>query len=349
MIIPTTFLVAISGVAAYAGAPYDFTPDNAAQPLDAGIPLSTNWTALQNVQGNSFWSSSFVTATNDRQYLILSHYLTVANFSGLWSGSILDIGNPSEYVTHSQAVTDTPFITSPNGRFDVEYSNFTYQALSDDSISVLQTTSITEAYTYNITHTTSSETLLNWGGNPWQWGNDPTTQWSSPRNRVEGTFSLNDGETLTIDPERSFTWYDRQIVNSTIVGLWTWFELHFPQDEIYASIWSIELPNNETERFATIKTPYGTHLTPYTLVEDEESRWTSEKTGKSYYSNWVLEFPSGDSLSVRQPALGQEMHLVSPTINRTEIEAFVVVEQATLLGQELSGGWGLVEIAAEET
>ncbi|PPJ51089.1 hypothetical protein CBER1_07904 [Cercospora berteroae] len=332
MFLPTTFLVAISGVAAYASTPYDFTPDNAAQPLEAGIPLSTNWTALQNVQGNSFWSSSFVTATNDRQYLILSHYLTVANFSGLWRGSILDIGNASEYATHSEAVTDTPFITSPNGRFDVEYSNFTYKALSDDSISVLQATSITEGYTYNITHTTSSETLLNWGGNPWQWGNG----------------QLPNG-TLTIDPERSFTWYDRQIVNSTIVGLWAWFELHFPQDDVYASIWSIELPDNVTERFATIKTPYGTHLTLYTLVEDEESRWTSEKTGKSYYSNWVLEFPSGDSLSARQPALGQEMHLVSPTINRTEIEAFVVVDQATLLGRELSGGWGLVEIAAEET
>jgi len=220
-------------------------------------------------------------------------------------GSIFDLTDKTTYHSYSELV-DQPDTVTPNGIFDVSFTNFTYESLTPDSYNTMHTYAKTPFYTYNLTWEATSETILNWGGNNWTIGTGVTVEWGLPACKTQGEFSIGDGAPLRVDPARSFTWYDRQQVTG-VPRNWTWFELHFPGSHTKASIWAIDDFDASEERFATFRTSSGTRLVPWTLITDPQSIWVSPKSNVTYYTRWTADFGNGNRLDITSVKTDQEI------------------------------------------
>ncbi|GME54015.1 Kievitone hydratase [Neofusicoccum parvum] len=335
----------VCGVAQATSREWSFVADDAVVFESSALPVQYSLSESQLAQGlgSSFWTSSYVTGSNEHQYLILSHVL-LSKYSGTATNtsitrfSVLDLTEPDDnYWAFTTAVT------APNTTLDTKlalnFEHVTFDGISSDSVSVMHTTGQTDGISYDITWESSSAVIYNGGTGTFSFGPLPANQWSMPAGKTNGSLTLNGTEVL-FDTTNSFTWYDRQWQDSSpTLGNWTWFELHFQDPLIKASIWAIDEntePKN-TSRFASVRTPDGTHVLTYTLSPDYSTTWYSSCSNETYPLAWTLEFQNGEKLVAKSIRPDQEL------CGEVQIayEGFVEVT-GTVLGNEAA--YGLVEI-----
>lgn len=281
------------------------------------VPALYNLSESQLAQalGSSFYTSSFVTGSDDHQYLILSHVLLSAipgnssSSTALTRFSILDITEPDNGYWAFTTTTIASAESVTNKPLTLAFEHVSFYGLSSDSVSTMRTTGEAPGLSYDITWDSSSLVIYDGGTGTYSFGTAPANQWSMPAGRTRGNIALN-GTTINIDPSNSLTWYDRQWQDGgPVLGNWTWFELHFQDPSVRASISAIDEntePMNVT-RFANIRTPVGTHVLPFTMNPDYTSSWYSECSNITYPLAWTLEFLSGESLLVKSIKPDQEI------------------------------------------
>jgi kievitone hydratase len=175
-----------------------------------------------------------------------------------------------------------------------------------------------------------------------QWGIGLTNEWGMSACETTGTLQVN-GSTVTIDPARSLTWYDRQFGPGRVVGNWTWFELHLgPGSRTTVSVWSWDsLDPVGQARFATVRAPNGDHsVIPVTVIPSYQRAYTTSATNLTYPVDWEIISPLGETLSVSSFKADQE--IVGSAIFEHAYEGFATTE-----GQFMKtdgGGIGLVEM-----
>jgi hypothetical protein len=181
------------------------------------------------------------------------------------------------------------------------------EAMSSDNISILHTASKNGSSAFNLTYSADHPFLYNFGIGYFLFGEGSTYEWSMPSGRTVGSISFND-EVVTVDPERSFTWYDRQWGDGfPTTGNWTWYELHLPGD-IKASIWTWDNASPEQQiRAGTFQYPDGTiKVMPFDWTVGSRS-WTSPTTTILYPLDWRLDFANGDKLQISSILDDQEI------------------------------------------
>lgn len=275
-----------------------------------------------------------MTSTTGDQYVVLSHVLAGVYYRA----SIIDL---TTYEYRYWVVPQTEIPAAAPAPFQVAYDGYVMEALSADNYSIMRTTSDNGENSLNLTWSSDRPILYNMGLGYFKFGSTFAHEWSMPSGRTEGTLTL-DGKEVTIDPDNSFTWYDRQWQGQGTPANWTWFELHLPGD-VKASIWAWNstIPEQQT-RAGTFQYPDGsTKILTFTLTHHSRY-WTSPNTNFTYPLNWELAFDNGDNLQVSSIYYDQE--LAGDTPVATAYEGFALVS-GTFNGVETSSGFGLVEMA----
>lgn len=316
--------------------------------LQPNIPTLYDLTAsqFQSAPISSYYAGSFLTTTNGNQYFVVSHLLLLTQQpQSNIRHSVLDITHPSTYLTTSSFVPTPP--QPPNttsGPWSYSFPNYTFSSPSSDSVSRMHTRATSsEKYSFDLSFAATSPALHNLGAGTFAFGTGNNSQWSLPACRTYGTLTIDNGEILTVDPDRSLTWYDRQWGYVGAPPAFTWMGLRFPDADISASVWAIDYHSDDEAgaggenarqwRFATVQTPQGNMILDVAVRPDEGSVWTSPATGKAYASRWGLEFQNGDVVNVTAVRPDQELG--------TGISAFVGVE-GRFMGAE--GGFGVVDV-----
>lgn len=196
-----------------------------------------------------------------------------------YRGSILDI----TLLKHWAWIEPTSHSSSPSLQLELDYDHYTFAALTSDNISKLRTTSDSGINSFSLTFTADHRLLYNAGSDQFAFGVAVSNEWAMPSGRTTGTLMV-EGETTTVIPERSFTWYDRQWgPGAPFPGNWTWFELHLPSD-VKALIWAWDNADPEQHiRFATLKYPDSTtKVVPVTWSPSQTRSWLSPVSGVLY-------------------------------------------------------------------
>ncbi|GLA18145.1 hypothetical protein AnigIFM62618_005300 [Aspergillus niger] len=297
-------------------------------------------------QVGSYWTSSYLTTRSKHHYMIISHLLYQPPKSEFYfRTSILDLDDPDTGYWNHFSYHNVSLIKKHVTALDLNFGSFGFESLHSDPSS-LRTWTTTRDYAFDISWRATSPLIYNMGVGMFSFIGGATVEWGLPACATTGHINMN-GTTHTIDPLRSFTWYDRQFgesgpenLSSFPVGNWTWFELHFTHST-RASIWAIDT-GSEKLRFATIRKGNGSHtIIPFTLEVGEVGAWTSPLSNYTYPQNWKLFFSNGDRLEVTSVRSDQELY--SPVIRGdSAFEGFVTVS-GRLLGEESS--FGLVEMA----
>lgn len=124
------------------------------------------------------------------------------------------------------------------------------------------------------------------------------------------------GKKLAVDLERSLTWYNRQwsVDNSSLAPVsgssnYTWFQVNLPKSGLRASIWAIDYTETgEEHRVAKFKYKDGARLVLlYDLVPYPKSVYVSPRTGLSYATKYMLNFPGRGSVKVTTIRADQEV------------------------------------------
>ncbi|KAI9735953.1 MAG: hypothetical protein M1834_001419 [Cirrosporium novae-zelandiae] len=91
------------------------------------------------------------------------------------------------------------------------------------------------------------------------------------------------------------------------------FQIHVPETSIKASIWAIDdHGQNQLRRFATFRFANGSHsVLPFEFEPSTENEYTSNSTGITYPTQWILRFLSYGSIDVSSIRPGQEMYNTS--------------------------------------
>ncbi|RAL09964.1 kievitone hydratase [Aspergillus homomorphus CBS 101889] len=229
---------------------YSFEPDEALDIWNDGLPTlyTFNETHLANL-GGSWWTSSFITGTEREQSLVISHILDIS-VCAYFRASILGINTPG----YKQFLVRGSSMMHNSMRLDLQVGNNPIQSVSEDDISQMRAYSINPNFTFDLIFNATFPILPNAGAGAFIFGAGTSSEWALPRCKTEGTLTGSDGKKVTIDPDNSFTWYDRQYGTGTPpTGNWTWFEFHVPGLESKLSIWAIDNPDtNQTSRLANI-------------------------------------------------------------------------------------------------
>ncbi|PWY82134.1 hypothetical protein BO70DRAFT_352750 [Aspergillus heteromorphus CBS 117.55] len=400
------FCLALLGIA-LGGDAFMFTPDTSEEVIDPRLPTLYDipWSqtlSTPSIGTSSYWTSSHITATNGHQYLLLSHIVITLSPSpssspnpAFYCASILDLTNTStpnyhSYVSHT-TITSTQLTnlnlttTAPDPGSDYDSnsdsdsgSSYGFVSLTPDKLTTMQTWTSHPNVTFNVTFEATTPALINGGTGSFTYGDGPTHEWALPGCRTTGSLVLDGGgggdsggvgrETVTIIPERSVTWYDRQWGRGMPgSGNWTWFGLHFhfggegegegegdasataPATATKASIWVVD--NAEPwrrDRFATVRVGGRGGRTEVLAVEcvaNMERVWRSKRTGVVYPLEWDVEWAGtgGGRLRVRIPGGVEDQEMVGVGRGDTAYEGFVVVE-GWMAGREVVG-FGVVEMA----
>ncbi|KAL2870928.1 uncharacterized protein BJX67DRAFT_377551 [Aspergillus lucknowensis] len=319
--------------------------------------LATSQNAISNT-GNSWWSSSYIHASNGRNYFLVSH---VGNPGvGFYRYSILDIDDPSYYRQYSLGGTESDPISDHVIGANITLPTYGFQALdAGDTLQSMRTWS-TSGFIFDLTFNLSSAIIVNGGSGTFTWGPYLTYEWSMPAGITTGSFVVNDTR-LTIDPERSLTWYDRQLVwgaeGSAAAHNWTWFQLHFDDDDnnnnnnnaqsgrasrkISAWIWNYE--DNARIQFATIRDiPGEQHVVPLTQFTPGSRVWTSPDCGGPYHLDWTIALEDGTELDIAT-ARPDQLFCGPTDPTPPAYEGFVTFTGVDGDGRPVSG-FGLVEI-----
>ncbi|KAG9256374.1 uncharacterized protein F5Z01DRAFT_680329 [Emericellopsis atlantica] len=250
--------------------------------------------------GSSWWISSFITGTEGRQYLAISHIMTPQK-------GVLEYWVDLTYCPKDSKASDTSV------PLDGDFDTYGFVSTADDSIAQMRTYANTNAsFSLDISWEDTSKPVLNGGSGSIGFGPGPSnaTEWGIPAAKTTGSLTL-DGLHVEIDTKNSFTWYDRQISYGAPRN-WTWFELNFPGTEIKASIWSEDrgpLEDNTIYNFATVRIGESQHVLAYDLIPDMSDTWVSPKSGLVYPLSWRLEFENGDYL-VREEVIQKELDIL---------------------------------------
>ncbi|PVH79634.1 hypothetical protein DL98DRAFT_631114 [Cadophora sp. DSE1049] len=295
-------------------AKYDFSPENSTSALDKYQPYLYVPGESQFATGvtTSYWTCSFVTASDDHQYMVLGHTMYVGQVA-LARSSILDITDPSYYEMYLYTVPGVN-VTSNIGHLDASVGGCGIRGVSDDNLSIMDSYSKHDLINYNFTYEATSAVLFNGALGLFNFGGKECGEWAIPAAKTSGTLSVR-GKELTIDPEASFTWYDRQWGDGGLDGgNYTWFQIHLPDSSIRASIWAIDDSLNSTNptpttRLATFRFPDGSHsILSFDFAPSSEGQYTSPSTGRTYPTSWTLNFPGKGSIDIQSIRPDQETH-----------------------------------------
>ena len=110
-----------------------------------------------------FWSSSFVHASDDHDYVIISQILVTGNQSQC-RGSILDITNVSRYAMFESTTNDTNSVFGKTGEFDARFPDYGFSSVSSKTRNMaMRTWSSDEEVQFDLKFERSSPALLNGG------------------------------------------------------------------------------------------------------------------------------------------------------------------------------------------
>jgi predicted secreted hydrolase len=286
----------------------------------------------------SYYSSSFLTDTKGGQYTVLSHFNTETNTSAFFRGSLLDMTTS----TYTPFFNHTPYSVVPSPTFNVSANEGGFQSTSQDNVSIIRTWSTNANVQYDLTFEATSAILYDVGAGQYQWATGLTNEWGMPACKTTGTLQVN-GSTVTIDPSRSLTWYDRQWGPGFIEGNWTWFELHLGPSgstKVSVSAWDSLDPVGEV-RFATVRAPNGDHsVLSVTVIPSYKRSYTSSTSNVTYPLDWEIISPIGETLFISSFKADQE--IVGSVISEYAYEGFASTRGAFM--GTVGDGFGVVEM-----
>jgi predicted secreted hydrolase len=294
----------------------------------------------------SYWTCSFVTASDNHQYLALSITMWRAGIP-ITGGILIDATDPSYVERYTRAVPGA-VAPSESGEkiLNATIGTSSIMALTDDNVSVLRSISDYANLTFDLTFEATSPIVYQGGLGSFALNGQRSYEWAIPAGRTTGSITAR-GKKLTVDPKRSFTWYDRQwSVNDKDIPAvsgsanYTWFQINLPTSGIKASIWAVDYAETgEQRRVATFRYPDGGHLVlPYEFVPDSSSVYVSPRTQISYATKYTLKFPGRGSIKVSTIRQDQEVW----SGNQGTWEGFAEFE-ANVLGFR-EKGFGVLEI-----
>lgn len=290
--------------------------------------------------GGSFWSSSFVRASNGHDYMVVSHVLAGAVGPGsIYRASVTDITDPSYYYTFSK-LSDSSDVYSATEVFNASFGDWGMGSTSSkDPISRMRTFSTVENVQFDITFETSSPVLLNGGLGVFQCGSGLGHEWSMPAGKTTGSLTIG-GKKLSIVSDKSLTWYDRQW--GTAPNSWTWFELHL-DNGVKMSVWNWDKSDSyAASAFATVRQPHGVQaVVPVVSLQKSKKTWTSSVSGFSYPVSYILTLEDGTKLKIAN--IRGDAELVAPDGAQTTYEGFITVN-GIYKGSKKVRGFGLVEV-----
>ncbi|KAJ5638454.1 hypothetical protein N7528_000844 [Penicillium herquei] len=325
---------------------YSFKPEAASQYWKSDIPILFNFNTSQfstTVNGKaastSYYTSSYITDTNHQQYFIISHILVSAENATSFSASTLNL---TDLRYNSYMLSSNESGLQASSLLKVTLGDNGFESLTEDNVSGMRTYSTHDKAAFDITYNATSMALVDAATGLFTFGTGTSYEWGLPSCYTEGTLTIG-GNTVTIDPNNSFTWYDRQWNGGfPSTGNWTWFELHIPATRYRLSIWAID---NETPyqryRFATIRTEDGSqNVVPITFSPDFSRYWYSNASDTLYAQHWTVTVGSYASLEISSVTGNQE--IVGPTDASSAYEGFVNFH-GIFDGDEVEG-FGVVEI-----
>ncbi|GLA02833.1 hypothetical protein AnigIFM60653_002403 [Aspergillus niger] len=330
---------------------YDFHPSTAGiqtaeliDPLPLAYDFNTSNSAVADAT-NSWWSSSFITGSDNHQYLLLAHAMTTTSFS-VYRGSIYDI-TEAAFKQFSVETSQNFTANSSDGKFNIQTSDFFFgSALADNSITRLRTAANHTDVQFDLTYALDAPVILNTGiGGLFQFGNDQTAEWSMPAGKTTGWLTF-DGRNVSVNMESSQTWYDRQwnVGPATSGMTWTWFQLHLSnkineQSDIL-SVWSYNSDVKGHRQWATTQSAAGLNLVqPVRSVSPLGSSWSSPHTNITYDQAWTVTLQDNTCLTVKTTYEDQELW----TTGFATYEGFVTVTGTDAFGESVTG-YGLVEV-----
>ncbi|KAL1883345.1 hypothetical protein Daus18300_000403 [Diaporthe australafricana] len=329
-----------------------FAPDTGGLRHDDLLaPLPTQWNisdsqSLYTGFANSYWSSSYISGDDGHEYLVLSHVLA-SSAMGVYRGSILDITDPSYFQQFTSFWNASSWFATNQTALNFALGDEFYFGLaSDDKLGPITTWNEAESFSYNLTYDLSSPLMLNGGSGSFLW-TTPTlvNEWSMPAGKTTGTITKK-GTEITVDTEKSFTWYDRQWQAGPSTN-WTWFELHIQTDgeEAVSRLSTWFYPAGWTggaeKGFATIRKQPGVQIVSPAAKVNGDRVWTSPVSNVTYNLDWTLELEDGTTLYVSNVRDDQE--LADSAGFFVTYEGFVEVTGQTSSGESITG-FGLVEI-----
>lgn len=269
---------------------------------------------------------------------MLSNYLDNP-LSTVFRSSILNLRTLSYnyFNSYGNSTNHSPIL-------DVKVGDSGIQSLTADDVSRMRAYSNHENATFDTTYDATSHALPNAGGGAYKFGSGVSYEWGLPNCRTQGSITERGGQKTTIDPARSFTWYDRQWGSADILrSNWTWFELHIPQTSYELSAWVIDdTRTNQFHRFVTIRGANDEiQVLPFKWKPNYERTYQSiANPDVRYAPDWELDISGFGVLQVSSIISDQE--IVGTTGLQTAYEGFVTF-RGSVRSKKVEG-YGLVEV-----
>ncbi|KAB8218020.1 hypothetical protein BDV33DRAFT_193079 [Aspergillus novoparasiticus] len=295
---------------------YDFHQSQAgiqtAQLIDP-LPLPYDFNTSNSEMAdssNSWWISSYLTGSDNHQYMVLSHF--------------------------SEMATQNLTADSQDGKFNIRTDDFFFgSALANNSITRLRTVSNRTDLQFGLTYELTAPVLFNAGL-------DGRVVHACGKTSGSLVFNV---KMVTVDKKRSQTWYDRQWdVGSAPTSLtWTWFQLHINNGESdeneLVSLWMYDSDVKCHRQWATTQSKTGINIVqPVPTVEPFGSSWTSPHTNATYDQAWTIVLQENTTLTVKKTYEDQELWAVG---GLATYEGFVTVNGTDADGKCVTG-FGLV-------
>ncbi|KAH8656332.1 hypothetical protein BGZ61DRAFT_541011 [Ilyonectria robusta] len=304
----------------------------------------------------SFWASAFLHGSDNHDYLVLSHVMAPLPFwpkeKTVYRASILDITDPSRYKMFEFFAHD-PKAFASSGSLDAQYADYGFRATNPkDPLSDIRTWSSVPGAEFDLTFSLSSPAILNGGLGHFQGFTGPlpnappgpvpaVNQWSMPAGKVVSGHIVIDGAKVTVDADKSLTWYDRQWGVAPFD--WTWFQLHLNSGttDIPMSVWWWKAKDG-VKGFATIREDGGIQkVVPIVSLEPSNRTYTSKLSGNVYPLDWTLVMVDGTKLELS--SVREDQELVSPEGEFPAYGGYIEVK-GIYGGRQPVTGYGVVEV-----
>ncbi|RDW78878.1 uncharacterized protein DSM5745_05730 [Aspergillus mulundensis] len=295
-----------------------------------GLPVFYDISDVNLVEADhafdSFWAVNYIRTTDNRTFFVSANAI-IRNGSATQRAGILSLDDPSSlYTKHYQDIglvrekngTLDPFnLTMPGGQFGLETLHH-HAASSPEALPPMRIFSHLPGTEFDIDLEFKAPVLLNAGLGSWRWAGGIQHQVSLPASRPRGTIIV-DNTTLSIDSDKSVTWYDRQW-GPTMPDRFTWFGFYLTSAkdgiESYVSIWHWVDDINGNKSFATIQNQAGVS-TVLPLLNFQPSKtdiFHSKATGNLYALQYNITLMDGSHIIVKSQLQDQEYVLDDSTV-----------------------------------